>query len=265
MIEKVTLEKLLRMGDGYVLEFTNRTLQEFIADSVQRDIYDDAYAYAGNSKAKRLRAFWRIEPNEIVGKCLTDLFTYMRCTTDEQPDEMLLEQCQTTANRLLRDSGVEDTSPLTFVSYASPDLDAAMAVVDLLTDAGLRTWFDKKDLKGGQEWEYVIRKQISAASLVLICLSNNAADRKGFFHKEMRYAVDEALQLPQGKVFIMPVCLDDCPIPDDLRKWHALRLFERGESRKLLRSIGSAVECGSRARNEAHEAFESAMREHNAK
>ena len=37
--EKARLEKLFGMSSGYVLDFSNRTFQEFVADSVQRDIY----------------------------------------------------------------------------------------------------------------------------------------------------------------------------------------------------------------------------------
>jgi hypothetical protein len=151
-----------------------------------------------------------------------------------------------------------------FVSYATPDLASVDAIVQLLDSAGLRTWFDKKDLSGGQDWEYEIRKKLEAASLTLICLSTHAVDRKGFFHKEMRYAVEEALKLPKDKVFIMPVRLNDCPIPDDIRRWHTLNLFERSSSKKLLQSIGTALHCDACAPIKSHEAFETAMKTFNA-
>ncbi len=37
-IEKNALEKLFQMGGGYVLDFTNRTFHEFVADAVGKDI-----------------------------------------------------------------------------------------------------------------------------------------------------------------------------------------------------------------------------------
>jgi hypothetical protein len=40
ILEKRQLERLLQMGGGYVLNFSNRTLQEFVTDSVARHIYD---------------------------------------------------------------------------------------------------------------------------------------------------------------------------------------------------------------------------------
>ena len=40
-IEKLKLEKMLDMGGGYVLDFSNRTFEEFILDSTRLDIYSD--------------------------------------------------------------------------------------------------------------------------------------------------------------------------------------------------------------------------------
>jgi hypothetical protein len=265
-MEKSMIEKLLGMSSGYVLDFSNRTFREFIADSVQREISDQKYDYASGSKANRLRAFWKVEPNHVVGKLLSDLIKYARESPRDASLNRLPDDCASIAERLLQGAPMQmsNMEPLLFISYARPDLQAVEAVVDLLTDAGLRTWFDKKDLKGGQEWEFVIRQQISDASLVLVCLSTNAVDRKGFFHKEMRYAVGEALKLPKGKVYIMPVRLNNCSIPDDLRQWHAVDLFVPSASYKLLSSIGDAINCGARARSEAVDAFSRAIRAFNA-
>src|SRR5688572_13693216 len=74
ILEKRQLERVLQMGSGYVLNFSNRTFQEFVADSVSRDIYDARYAYGGGSKANLLRGFIKEEGNRIVGKLLNDLF-----------------------------------------------------------------------------------------------------------------------------------------------------------------------------------------------
>jgi hypothetical protein len=72
-IEKMKLEKLFEMGGGYVLDFSNRTFQEYISENCGIDIYDTKYAYGSGSKANRLRALWNKEPNHIVGKMLSNL------------------------------------------------------------------------------------------------------------------------------------------------------------------------------------------------
>ena len=51
------------MGSGYVLNFSNRTFEEFIIDITGRSIYDGRYDYGSGSKANRLRGFWAAEAN----------------------------------------------------------------------------------------------------------------------------------------------------------------------------------------------------------
>jgi len=59
-IDKQKLERELGMGGGYVLDFSNRTFEEFFREVVGVQIYDSQYDYGSGSKANRMRAFWRV-------------------------------------------------------------------------------------------------------------------------------------------------------------------------------------------------------------
>ena len=72
-IEKRVFEDLFDMGGGHVLDFSNNTFAEFFRETANIDIYAHKYAFNGDSKAKRLRAFWEIEPDTLVGKILSEL------------------------------------------------------------------------------------------------------------------------------------------------------------------------------------------------
>lgn len=72
-IEKRVLEDLFGMPNGYVLDFSKNTFAEFFRETVNVDIYAPKYAVNGDSKAKRLRAFWETEPDTYVGKVLAGL------------------------------------------------------------------------------------------------------------------------------------------------------------------------------------------------
>lgn len=76
--EKLKLEKLLEMGGGYVLDFTNRSFQELTLESLDVDIYDEKYNHYGNSKANRLRAFWKQESNFKAGVLIESLLEYWK-------------------------------------------------------------------------------------------------------------------------------------------------------------------------------------------
>lgn len=107
-IEKKKLEKLLEMGSGYVIDFSNRTFKDFIIECSGIDIYDDKYAYLGSSKANRLRAFWDQEPDPIVGKLVLDLLEYWK--TEKSPND-IYDECSKISARLMQAVIKEDPSP----------------------------------------------------------------------------------------------------------------------------------------------------------
>jgi hypothetical protein len=82
--EKQVLEKLLQMGSGYVLNFSDRTFGEFFRDDLQIDIYDPKYKYASGSKANRMRGFWQVADDASVGRCIGHLLNYIDTHIDLQ-------------------------------------------------------------------------------------------------------------------------------------------------------------------------------------
>ena len=112
-IERTRLERQFEMGGGYVLDFSNRTLAEFVVESTGRDIYDSKYDYASGSKANRLRAFWAQEPNHIVGKLIADLLEYCRAPAGDPECDHLFEECKRIAARLLQSAPVDALDAIT--------------------------------------------------------------------------------------------------------------------------------------------------------
>jgi len=112
-IEKRHLERMLEMGGGYVLDFSNRTFSEFILDVTGREIDDARYSYASGSKANRLRAFWAIEPNHVVGTLLRSLLQYRQASGSSPTLAADLEEaCCRVIDRLLQSSPVEDLAAI---------------------------------------------------------------------------------------------------------------------------------------------------------
>lgn len=115
-IQKMKLERLFEMESGYVLDFSNRTFHEFIYDCMKVDIEDKKYANWGSSKAKRLRAFWRIESPYRVSKLILALIEYkkeidsVRKSFDEdfETDDNLIHECIIIAQSLISEDVTEN-------------------------------------------------------------------------------------------------------------------------------------------------------------
>ncbi|CRN68165.1 hypothetical protein PAERUG_P40_Scotland_4_VIM_2_09_12_04145 [Pseudomonas aeruginosa] len=114
--ERRKLEKVLGMGDGYVLDFSDRTYTEFFLD-FRVDIDAPEYRVGGGSKAKRMRTFWEIAPNHTVGKVLDGLIAYgVQIDRLGDSNPALVDDCRKIAQRLLSDQPVADMEALTAIA-----------------------------------------------------------------------------------------------------------------------------------------------------
>ncbi|PVY43148.1 abortive infection family protein [Pontibacter virosus] len=112
-IEKHKLEKLFGMGNGYVLDFSDKDFQSFVLEAIGLDILDDRYKYRSGSKANRLRGFWEEESNFTVGKLSFDLIEYwkgkklIRFEEITASEHELYEECIRISDRLKQQSPIE--------------------------------------------------------------------------------------------------------------------------------------------------------------
>ena len=124
--EKRKLERLFAMGSGHALDFTHRTLAEFVEEHTGRDVYAENYPQRGSgSKAWKLRAFWEVEPNHLCGKLIAALIDHRAELLEDgerrevtfldvtrQPDEeRLVEECRRIAARLAQGTLLQKSPP----------------------------------------------------------------------------------------------------------------------------------------------------------
>jgi len=79
--EMRVIDEALSMGDGYVLNFSDRTFAEFFEDEFGIIIYSDKYGYKGRSKARHVRAFIEIEDAYTVARVLRRLWDHRESHT----------------------------------------------------------------------------------------------------------------------------------------------------------------------------------------
>ena len=97
-----------------------------------------------------------------------------------------------------------------FISYASQDAEAARRVCEALSAAGLETWFDESELRGGDAWDAKIRRQISDCALFVPLISANTNARgEGYFRLEWQLAAERSHRIADDQAFLLPLLIDD--------------------------------------------------------
>ena len=196
--ERRRLEKLFDMGGGYVLDFSNRTLEEFVYDSVEAEIYDDRYHHGSGSKANRIRGFWKVEPEARVAKLIKELIDHAEeLYGDEKADE--IATCREIVSRLASSSASTPAppppfqqassepipSPVTtpqpaqendgqrvrvFISYSwdsDEHKDWVRELADCLATNGIDITLDQYDLQIGQDRFHFMETSVRDADAVL--------------------------------------------------------------------------------------------------
>ncbi len=130
------------------------------------------------------------------------------------------------------------TNALSKSSSATPTrtVTPCAALYTRLTKDGVDAWLDKEKLLPGQDWELEIRKAVREADVVVVCLSKQF-NQAGFRQKEVRLALDTAMEKPEGEIFIIPARLEECDTLESLRKWHWVDLFEEDGYDNLMRAL----------------------------
>jgi len=123
-----------------------------------------------------------------------------------------------------------------FLCHAHADRDRVHVLYKRLANDGVDAWLDKEKLLPGQDWELEIKKAVREADVVVVCLSKQF-NQAGFRQKEVRLALDTAMEKPEGEIFIIPSRLEECDNLQSLGKWHWVDLFEKDGYKILLRAL----------------------------
>ena len=129
------------------------------------------------------------------------------------------------------------TKPKVFLSYAREDRKAVLEIFEFLRQNGCDPWMDVEQLLAGQDWEREIETTIEKSDYFIVCLSTNAVDKVGYVQAELKQGLDILRRFPEGKIYLIPLRLDECKVPRSLSRIHYLDWFDSGASKKLLEVV----------------------------
>lgn len=219
--EKNQLEEFLEMGGGFVLNFSNRTFVDFFRDfDVQIDEAQYSEGHSG-SKANRMRSFWTLTDDRLVGDVLQELVEHAE---SYRPGHPLVDRCRAIADRL-RNTHPQSVSPPTeqraqqmvlkrpieiFFSYAHEDeslMDEVRRQLVVRERMGeIVKWHDRM-IPAGDEWRTRIDERIEWANVILLFMSPH------FLESRYCYEIEGDIALRrhrEGSARVIPVVLRAC-------------------------------------------------------
>jgi len=143
---------------------------------------------------------------------------------------------------------VTELSHAVFLSYASQDAQAAQRICEALRAAGVETWLDQSELRGGDAWDHSIRRQIKSCELFIPIISRNTHERdEGYFRLEWKLAVDRCYLMAADRTFLLPVVIDDTRddderVPERFREVQWTRLPEGDTSPAFVARVVRLLE-----------------------
>jgi serine/threonine-protein kinase len=120
-----------------------------------------------------------------------------------------------------------------------------------LRQDGFDPWLDEQQLLPGQDWDLEVANAVKTSDAVIVCLSQASVSKVGYVQKEIRRILEAAEYRPEGRTFVIPVRLEDCPLPNRLAQWQSADLFVSGGYERLREGLQTGSDKDGNAINGA--------------
>lgn len=150
-----------------------------------------------------------------------------------------------------------------FLSYVSEDRSRVRPFYDLLEAHNLNPWMDCKSILVGQNWDYEIKTALDRADIIVVFVSKNSVDKRGYAQREIHFAIEKIKEKLAGDIYVIPIQLDPVDFPPTLKEIQFLQTDGKEQAQieaELLQSIEAAQrkadEVVSKAQSEAEVRWE---------
>jgi hypothetical protein len=140
-----------------------------------------------------------------------------------------------------------------FLAHAVEDKPRVREIYSALQRRGLDPWLDEIDLVPGQNWQLEIQKAIRESGVFVACLSRLSVSKQGYVQREFRIALNVYAEKPPGSIYLIPLKIDDCEVPElqlpqlgiNLRDIQWLDYWRTDGFERLVKAIGLATKSTS--------------------
>jgi formylglycine-generating enzyme required for sulfatase activity len=132
-----------------------------------------------------------------------------------------------------------------FLYHAPVDRIAARDLYLRLIRDGVDAWLVKEKLLPGQDWKQELHNAVREADVILVCISRRF-DQLEARQKQIWVAFDSTIKGLDGEFVVIPVRLEECDWPENLRNWQWADLFEETGYEMLMYALqAEADEIGA--------------------
>jgi hypothetical protein len=129
-----------------------------------------------------------------------------------------------------------------FLSYAKEDAARVETVYSELAARGHHPWMDVRNLLPGERWELSIAKAVQRSDYFVVFLSKKTVTKRGYVQKEIRLGLEQLAQVPEDRIYFIPVRLEACELPESMKLLHVLDMNSTDALEKLTYAIEKGAE-----------------------
>lgn len=129
-----------------------------------------------------------------------------------------------------------------FMCHAVEDKPIVRLLFQGLKAIGVDPWLDEEELIGGDPWRSKTVRAVGDSDAVVILLSSTSVKKHGFVQKEIREAIGQRDFHPDDALFVIPVRLEPCEIPDALSRWQCVDLYGSRGWELLVKSLEARID-----------------------
>jgi hypothetical protein len=128
----------------------------------------------------------------------------------------------------------------TFICYPSESETIAREAAGFVRSVGIDCWFDKDSLVAGEDWDRSRRLALQDANVVLVLCSAATTGRNGVYQREINEALSLSADRRLGTIHILPLRLEDVPLPPELSRLQYVDYFGPDWRRKVAAGLDRA-------------------------
>jgi hypothetical protein len=213
-------QRCIQFFDGTTLEYQGDLFGDLDA-LCDEDLMSFRYNERGNKLYNIKQAGYDAVDNNF-GTPLIQESPVIAQPTKEQPETLTIAQI--------------------FLCYAREDEEKVENLYQKLSDVGFKPWMAKKDILPGEMWKLSIQEAMRLSDFIVVCLSAISVNKRSFVQREIKDALDIWREKLESDIYLIPVRLEDCEVPENLRGFHWVNLFEEDGWTRLVKAIQVGME-----------------------